>query len=169
MKVHFLQAYIALIESITALAPFNQTASLSFSLSMNQSSMRNASGFVSRMNQSLQNLVCVSGFPPLFVIQIPFASFALISVAFFMAYVEAQWAKTSQPVHPPEFIWSSMQMSPSTALLLIYLILSSRFSHSGKTWITWLVVQNHILKICHATFLTHLYSVLSLFFGSTAP
>ena len=49
------------------------------------------------------------------------------------------------------------------------LILSSRLSHSGITWMTcsW-VVQNHILNIWFATFLTHRYSVWSRFLGSTA-
>lgn len=169
-KTHFLQAYIAFMESITALAPFTHTASLSFSLSMNQSSMRNDNGFVSLMNQSLQNRVCVSGFAPLSVICIAFERAADIVAAFLRAYEDAACAKTSVHVPPPEFIWSSMQMSPSTALLLMNLILSSRFNHSGTIWMTWsFVVQNHILKIWFATFLTHLYSVFSLFFGSTAP
>ena len=92
------------MESITAFAPFNHTASLSFSLSMNQSSMRNESGFVSLMNQSLQNRVCVSGFAPLFVICIAFARAADIVAAFLRAYVDAACAKTSVHVPPPEFM-----------------------------------------------------------------
>lgn len=154
---------------MTAWAQFTQTWSRSIELSMKPSSIKNAIGFVFLMNQIDQKRVCVSGFAHRFLILRVVASAWLMLAAFLRAYVDCPCANTSQPVQPHEFMWSSIHISPSIARLLIYEILSLRFSHSGTTWITcsW-VVQNHILKIWFATLRTQRYSVLSRFFGSTA-
>lgn len=162
------------IARTTDVAAFNQTKFRSDWLSMNQSSIKNAVGFVSRMNQSRQNRVVVSFFAPRFLytvrpaerVVIIDAISSLMIFALFIAYIESAWARVSTPVQPPEFMWSSMHMSQSTAFLLMNAIRSERLSHSGR--ITILNRFDENFEIFVATARTNLYSVFSRFFGSTA-
>ena len=63
-------------------APFTHTALRSDSLSMNPSSIRNARGFVSRINPRRPNLVAVSGLAHRFFIHIEEESETAIFAAF---------------------------------------------------------------------------------------